>query len=42
MYRLAGSQPRIVKQFIEGALKTLLMGIVEKESVMRRFRTATG
>lgn len=43
MYRLAGSPPRNVKEFIEGALKTLQMGIVEKESVMMRFRkTATG
>lgn len=38
MYRLAGSPPRNVKEFIEGALKTLQMGIVEKESVMMRFR----
>lgn len=30
MYKLAGSQPRIVKQFIEGAPMTLRMEIVEK------------
>lgn len=43
VYRLAGSPPRNVKEFIEGALKTLQMGIVEKESAMMRFRkTATG
>lgn len=43
VYRLAGSPPRNVKEFIEGALKTLQMGIVEKESVTMRFRkTATG
>lgn len=42
MYRLAGSQPRNVKEFIQGALVTLLMGIIEKYSCKRAFRTKEG
>lgn len=42
MYRLAGTQPRNVKEFIQGALVTLPMGIIEKYSCKRAFRTKEG